>query len=157
MRSLLFASTLLVGSSLSALDFGSIMQTVAPVAQSVAPVVAPAVDTTLSSNPLVKNLTTTLGVTPTQAIGGTAAILYDAKTAMKPTDYASLTKQMPTVGSLVSAVPSTFLKTGTTASQFSALGMDASMVTKFTPLVLQYLQTGTTPGMVQLVQTALAQ
>lgn len=157
MRSFALASLLLIGSHSHAFDFGSMMQTVAPVAQSVAPVLAPAVDTTLSSNPLVKNLTTTLGVTPTQAIGGTAAILYDAKTAMKPTDFTALTKQMPTVGSLVSAVPSTFLKTGTTATQFSALGMDASMVTKFTPLVLQYLQTGTTPGMLQIVQTALAQ
>ncbi|MGD9970489.1 MAG: DUF2780 domain-containing protein [Sulfuricurvum sp.] len=152
-RSLALTAALLASTNSFAFDFSSMMQTVAPIAQSA----APAVDTSLSSNPLVKNLTTTLGVTPTQAIGGSAAILYDAKSSMKSTDYATLTKEMPQVGSLLSAVPSSFLKTGSTASQFSLLGMDASMIGKFTPLVLQYIQGGTTPGMAQVVQTALAQ
>lgn len=152
MRTLALSAMLLAASSLSAFDFGSVVQAVAPVAQSA----APAVDTSMSSNPLISNLTSTLGVTPTQAIGGTAAILYDAKSAMTPTDYKALTQQVPQVGSLMSAVPSGFLKTGTTASQFSLLGMDASMIDKFSPLVLDYLQSGATPGMDRILTAAFA-
>jgi hypothetical protein len=152
MRSFALATFLLLTNA-SALDFGSLMQSVAPVAQSI----APAVDTSLSSNPLIKNITTTLGVTPTQAIGGTAAILADTKSSMKPTDFTALTKQVPQVGTLLSAVPATFLTTGTTSSQFSLLGMDASMITKFSPLVLEYLQSGATPGMDKILAAAFAQ
>lgn len=153
MRSLTLSALLLLVSSVHALDFGSLIQTVAPVAQSA----APAVDMSLSSNPLIKNITTTLGVTPTQAIGGTAAIINDAKGNMKPTDYTALTKQMPQVGPLLSSVPSTFLNTGTTASQFSLLGMDPALITKFSPLILTYLQSGATPGMDAILATAFAQ
>jgi len=153
MRSIILTGFLLAGTSLCAFDFGSLIQTVAPVAQTAAPVA----DSALSSNPLIKNITGTLGVTPTQAIGGTAAILNDAKTNMSPTDYSALTKQMPEVGTLLSAAPAGMLGLGTLGSQFSFLGMDPSMVGKFTPLVLQYLQSGTTPGMAQIVQSALAQ
>jgi len=153
MRSAIASTLLLLATfqSANAFDFGSMMQTVAPVATAVAPIA----DEKLVSNPLIKNITTSLGVTPTQAIGGSAAILNDAKTNMKPGDFSTLTKQMPAVGSLISAAPTGMLNLGSVDSQFSMLGMDPSMVGKFTPFVLQYLQTGTTPGMVQLVQAAL--
>lgn len=152
MRTTLFAAIVFAASTIHAFDFGSVVQAVTPVAQSA----APAVDTSLASNPLITNLTSTLGVTPTQAIGGTAAVLYDAKSSMTATDYKSLTQQVPQVSSLMSAVPSSFLKTGTTASQFSMLGMDASMVDKFSPLVLEYLQSGATPGMDRILSAAFA-
>lgn len=134
--------------SVSAFDFGGLMQTVAPVA-------APVADATLASNPLIKNITTTTGVTPTQAIGGTAAILNEAKTNMAPSDYTALSQQMPQLGTILSAAPAGVIGSGTVASQFGVLGMDASMIDKFTPLILQYIQTGSTPGMAQLVQAAL--
>ena len=153
MRSMILAGALLFGSHSYAFDFGGLMQTMAPVAESVAPVA----DNALSSNPLIKNMTGTLGVTPTQAIGGTAAILNDAKSKMSPTDFSSLTKQMPDVGTLLSAAPAGMLEMGSVGSQFSFLGMDPSMIGKFTPLILQYVQTGATPGTAQLLQAALAQ
>lgn len=126
----------------SAFDFGSVMQAVAPVA-----------DAGLSTNPLVKNLTTNLGVTPTQAVGGSAALLNDAKKDMKPADFQALTTKMPQVGTLLAAAPAT---TGTVQSQFSALGMKPEMIGKFTPFLLEYVKSGTTPGMMNLVQAALA-
>jgi hypothetical protein len=153
MRSLTLAALLLLVSNASAFDFGSLMQSVAPVAQSA----APAVDTSLSSNPLIKNLTTTLGVTPTQAIGGTAAIINDAKGNMSPTDFTALTKQVPQAGTLLNAAPVGMLNLGNLGSQFSFLGMDASMITKFSPLVLEYLQSGATPAMDKILSTAFAQ
>ncbi|TDA63319.1 hypothetical protein E0765_07650 [Sulfuricurvum sp. IAE1] len=153
MRNLIHPLTALtlIASQAQAIDFGGLIQSVAPVAQSAAPVV----DASLASNPLIKNITTTLGVTPTQAVGGAAAILNDAKSTMKPTDYAALTKQLPPLAAIVSAAPA--VGSGSVASKFSALGMDPSLIAKFTPLILEYIQTGTTPGMAKLVQTALAE
>jgi hypothetical protein len=152
MRSFTLAALLVFASTLSAFNFGSLVQSVTPIAQSA----APAVDTSLSTNPLIKNLTTTLGVTPTQAIGGTAAIINNAKGNMSPTDFTTLTKQMPQAGTLLNAVPSTLLGTGNVASQFSLFGMDPSMITKFSPLVLEYLQSGATPAMDKILSTAFA-
>jgi hypothetical protein len=155
MRSFYLASLLLLGSfsNASAFDLGGMMQTVAPIATSVAPIT----DAKLISNPLIKNLTTSLGVTPTQAIGGTAAILNDAKGNMKPADFKTLTKQVPQVNTLLSAAPAGMLGLGSLGSQFSMLGMDASMMDKFSPLVLQYLQNGATPSMDKIVAAAFAQ
>ena len=155
MRSFYLASLLLLGSfsTASAFDLGGLMQSVAPVATAVAPIT----DAKLVSNPLIKNLTTSLGVTPTQAIGGTAAILNDAKGKMKPADFKTLTKQVPQVSTLLSAAPAGMLGLGSLGSQFSMLGMDASMLDKFSPLILQYLQNGATPGMDKIVAAAFAQ
>ncbi|HQS67547.1 MAG TPA: DUF2780 domain-containing protein [Sulfuricurvum sp.] len=145
MRSFYLASLLLLGSfsNVNAFDFGSIMQAVTPMANA-----------GLSTNPLVGSLTKNLGVTPTQAIGGSAALLNDAKTNMKPADFQSLTSTMPEVGTLLAAAPAT---TGSVPSQFSALGMKPEMIGKFTPFLLDYIKSGTTPGMMNLVQAALAQ
>lgn len=135
-------STLLTHNAV-AFDFGSVMQAVSPMA-----------DAGLSTNPLVKNLTTNLGVTPTQAIGGSAALLNDAKKDMKPADFQALTTKMPQVGTLLAAAPAA---TGSVQSQFSTLGMKPEMIGKFTPFLLEYVKSGTTPGMMNLVQAALAQ
>lgn len=126
-----------------AFDFGSVMQAVTPMA-----------DAGLSANPLVKNLTTNLGVTPTQAVGGSAALLNDAKKDMKPADFQALTTKMPQVGTLLAAAPAS---SAALPSQFSALGMKPEMIGKFTPFLLDYIKSGTTPGMANLVQAALAQ
>ena len=128
----------------------SVVQSLTPAAQSAAPVL----DESLTSNPLIKNLTTSLGVTPTQAVGGTAAIINNAKTNMKPADFSALTKQVPQAGTLLGAAPAGLLGMGNLTSQFSFLGMDASMITKFTPLVLEYLQSGATPAMDKILATA---
>lgn len=140
--SVLFALSLsVIAPNVFAFDFGSMMQAASPL-----------MDSGLNSNPLVNNLTTNLGVTPTQAIGGSAALLGEAKKDMKPADFKSLTSSMPELGSLMTAAPAT---TGTLPSQFSALGMKPEMIEKFTPFVLDYIKSGTTPAMAQLVQAAL--
>jgi hypothetical protein len=155
MRSFYLVTVLLLGSftHANAFDFGSAMQTVAPIATAV----APSVDAKLVSNPLISTLTTTLGITPTQAIGGTAAILNDTKGKMKPSDFKTLTKQVPQVNTLLSAVPAGMLSSGDVGSQFSLLGMDPSMITNFYPLVLQYLQGGAKPSMDKILAATFAQ
>jgi hypothetical protein len=150
---------LLVGSfsTVQAFDFGAAMQAVAPLAtQMISPStpVAPQV----ASNPLIRSLTSALGVTPLQAVGGTAAILNDTKSKMSPADFSTLTKQVPQVNTLLSAVPTGLLgNAGGVGSAFSMLGMDASMVDKFSPLILKYLQDGAKPSMDTLLSTVFAQ
>lgn len=129
-----------------AFDFGGMMQQAAPVTDAVV------ANTSVGSNPLVKNLTSSLGVTPTQAIGGSAALFGEAKKDMKPADFKSLTSSMPAIGSLMAAAPAS---TGTLTSQFAKLGLKPDMINKFTPFVLDYVKSGTTPAMAQLVQAAL--
>jgi len=153
MRSLTLTALLLLSCNAGAFDFGSMMKNVAPVANAVAPIA----NEKLLSNPLIKNLTSTLGVTPTQAIGGTAAILNDTKSKMNTADFTALTKQVPQAGTLLNAAPAGMLKLGNVGSQFSFLGMDPSMITKFSPLVLEYLQNGATPGMDKILSAAFAQ
>lgn len=131
-----------------AFDFGTFMQNAAPVTQALAPVA----DQTLMSNPMVKNISTNLGVTPTQAVGGSAAILKDATTRMSPTDVKSLKTQMPAIGTLLANAPASQVAL---PAQFNALGLSAEMIGKFTPFILQYVTTGTTPQLAQVVQTAL--
>ncbi len=156
MRHSLFLTSLCFATSMMAFDFGSVVNAVAPaIVQSQA---LPSVPLTsnVTSNPLISTLTSSLGVSPLQAAGGTAILLNDAKSSMKPTDFSALTKQMPQVSTLMNAVPSNVLGTGDTTSKFANLGMDSGMVAKFKPLLIQYLQTGTKPGLTDIVQKALA-
>lgn len=131
-----------------AFDFGTFMQNAAPVTQALAPVA----DQALLSNPMVKTISTNLNVTPTQAVGGSAAILKDATSRMNPTDVKSLKSQLPAIGTLLASAPAT--QTALPA-QFSALGLSSDMIGKFTPFILQYVTTGTTPQLAQVVQAAL--
>lgn len=158
MRFSLLGSLLLVGSfsTAYAFDFGAAMQAVAPLAtQMIAPTTP--ITPQAASNPLIGTLTSALGVTPLQAAAGTAAILNDTKSKMSPSDFSTLTKQVPQVNTLLSAVPSGVLSNaGGVGSQFSMLGMDASMVDKFSPLILKYLQNGAKPSMDTILSTVFA-
>jgi len=129
-----------------AFDFGSLLQQAAPVTDAVV------ANTSVGSNPLVKNLTTSLGVTPTQAIGGSAALFGEAKKDMKPADFKSLTSSIPAIGSIMAAAPAS---TSPLTTQFAKLGLKPEMVGKFTPFLLDYVKSGTTPAMGNLVAAAL--
>lgn len=144
----LSAGFLITSSHLLAFDLGGFMQNAAPVTQALAPVA----DQTLMSNPMIKNISTNLNVTPTQAVGGSAAILKDASTRMSASDVKSLKTQLPAVGTLLANAPAT---QAALPAQFSALGLSADMIGKFTPFILQYVTTGTTPQLAQVVQAAL--
>ncbi|MDP3465931.1 MAG: DUF2780 domain-containing protein [Sulfuricurvum sp.] len=147
-RSLIaFAFSLsLIAPNAFAFDFGSLLQQAAPVTDAVV------ANTSVGSNPLVKNLTTSLGVTPTQAIGGSAALFGEAKKDMKPADFQSLTSSIPAIGSIMAAAPAS---TSPLTTQFAKLGLKPEMVGKFTPFLLDYVKSGTTPAMGNLVAAAL--
>ena len=107
---------------------------------------------------LVKTLTDNLGVTKEQASGGAGAIFKYAQSKLSADDFSTVAKALPGVDSLISAAPKTGgsadlfsgLKSfsgsqsnsaaavSSLAGSFSKLGMNADMVGKFIPIVLEY-------------------
>lgn len=93
-------------------------------------------------SPIVNALTGALDVTPTQATGGAGALLSLASGSLTDTQNTELASLVPGLDGLQSAVPGlNSLNTGmdTVNTVFEQLGMDASMVSQFAPLILQYL------------------
>ncbi|MDY1017563.1 DUF2780 domain-containing protein [Pseudomonas coleopterorum] len=114
---------------------------------------------------LLNTLGSTLNITPTQAIGGTGAMLGLAKNQLSTADYAQLSKSVPGIDKLsgnnalgglsglsgllgksdqknISALNNALGDVKTTSdmnSAFSALGMNSGMVGQFAPVILQYL------------------
>lgn len=109
-----------------------------------------------------------LNVTPTQALGGSGALLQLAKQQLGSTDYAQLAKSVPGIDKLTgdsgldqlsqlgaltgllgksdtsvnaqtAAAVDNVQSLGDVKQAFSALGMDAGMVSQFAPILLQYL------------------
>ncbi len=109
-----------------------------------------------------------LNVTPTQALGGSGALLQLAKQQLGSNDYAQLAKSVPGIDKLTgdsgldqlgqlgaltgllgksdtridaqtAAAVDNVQNLGDVNQAFSALGMDAGMVGQFAPILLQYL------------------
>jgi hypothetical protein len=138
-----------------ALDMGSMLKSAAPaVAQSV----APQTTATLQNNALVNSLGSSLGVTPTQAVGGTAVLLNSAKSKMEPAQFSQLTAKTPGLGDILNSAPAATSVLGNTTpqSQFKALGMDSSMVGQFTPIIINYAKGYVSPEIVTALSSALA-
>lgn len=128
---------------------GSMLKAAAPIAvESLAP--------SVKDNALLSSLTS-LGITPTQALGGSAAILNSAKTKMKPEQFSALTQQAPVLGDILGdGAVSSLLGTGSVSNQFQALGMDSSMISKFTPLILNYAKGFVSPEIASALSLALS-
>lgn len=94
---------------------------------------------------LLDSLTSQLGVTHAQASGGAAAILGDATSKLSPGDLSTLTDAVPDIKSITDNASSLSSLAGaaggasSVAEQFSALGMDPSMIGKFTPIIMEYV------------------
>lgn len=107
---------------------------------------------------LIEQLTGQLGVSKTQAIGGSAALLAAAKSQLGSGQFNQLSNQAPGVDGLLSSAQalsggqSMLSKlsgmggngnsgntSSLTSSAFSMLGMDAGMVSQFAPVMLSYL------------------
>ena len=108
------------------------------------------------SSDLTSLLVKQLVVNNKQATGGTGSILSYAKSALSATDYKTVADAIPNSDSLLSSAPSSKGGLGglasslgadsstsglaTLASQFSSLDLDSGMVTKFLPVILDYLK-----------------
>ena len=115
----------------------------------------------LSSNPspeLVGQLTKQLSIKPEQATGGAGALFGFAKTKLKPEDFLKVSNAVPGMDGLLKAAPKVNStgsdplsqigsmlpgKAGGIASvagAFKQLGMSPDMVTKFLPIMTQFVK-----------------
>lgn len=96
-----------------------------------------------TSNPLTDLLSSQLSVTPEQAAGGAGALLSLATSQLSGEQATELSKMIPGADALNAAIPaglSGMLNNLDTINQvFSVLGMDASMVSQFIPIIMQFL------------------
>jgi len=87
-----------------------------------------------------------LGVTETQAMGGTGALLQLAKSQLGSDTISSLTSNASGLSSLLGgdnsltgSMLSNISSMTEVTSAFSALGMDSSMIQQFVPIVMSFL------------------
>ncbi|MCF6339231.1 MAG: DUF2780 domain-containing protein [Sulfurimonas sp.] len=140
-------------SSVQAMNFGSITKMAT---EAVTP------SSASTSSGLIGALTSGLGVTSTQASGGAAALLGSAASKMSADNLSSLTSAVPALSSMMGGGSSSGLLglAGTAVSalsvgdQFSSLGLDAGMITKFMPIILNYVQGEGGSDAMNLLKTA---
>ncbi len=117
---------------------------------------------------LIQMLTSNLGINDDQAKGGAGMLFNMAKEKLGAGDFQQIADKVPGIGDLMSAAPSAdsggdsggggvmgmlgsvasslggsaggLGSLATLAGGFSKLGLDADMVGKFVPVVLQYVQ-----------------
>ena len=125
---------------------------------------------------LVSTLVNKLGVTKTQAQGGSGAIFKTAESRMDKSDYKQLVEAVPEVDTLQKYAPKSEKKSllGSAASalggksgssvadaaglvsSFDSLGMDKDMLGKFTPIVYDYVKQNGSEMVMGLLQKALS-
>jgi hypothetical protein len=108
----------------------------------------------VAANPLTELLAGQLGVSPEQAAGGAGALLSMASSQLSGDQATELASMIPGSDALTSAIPaglgSLLGNTEGLNQVFSALGMDASMVSQFIPVVLQFVgDQGASAGLVE--------
>lgn len=127
---------------------------------------------------LIGILVQQLGISPVQAMGGAGAIFSTAKQVMAPTKFGLLSNAVPGMSQILSSAPqvsgygygangllgsaASALGGGNRlgqmamlASSFQNLGLDATMVNRFIPVILQYVQAQGGPATMNLLQSAL--
>jgi hypothetical protein len=115
-------------------------------------------------------LTKDLGVNETQAQGGAGLILKLAKDKLGPNEYSQIAAVVPEIEKLLSAAPSGgggllggFGKIlggeagglASLAGGFSKLGLNSSMVIKFIPIILQFVEGKGGASLKALLESAL--
>ena len=122
---------------------------------------------------LVGQLVDLFGVTQSQAEGGAGAIFNQAKNNMSTSDYSQLLNAIPGIDSLIKAAPETGGGlAGKAASMFGSssggiqglsaltdsftkLGLSPDLVSKFTDVILQFVQSESGQQTMALLKNAL--
>jgi len=152
------SATLITITNASAFSLGDAASALSAVNSATQTKQAPSAATQKSSD-LTSMLTQQLGVTDKQASGGVGSILSYAKTALPQNKYTQLASAIPNAGSLLSMAPKVAKSGGGMsalagslagnssvgqlaglASQFSSLGLNSSMISKFVPVITSYLK-----------------
>ena len=121
---------------------------------------------------LVGQLVDLFGVTQSQAEGGAGAIFSQAKNNMSASDYSQLLNAIPGIDSLIKAAPETGGLAGKAASMFGSssggiqglsaltdsftkLGLSPDLVSKFTDVILEFVQSESGQQTMALLKNAL--
>lgn len=148
---LAIAAVFILATQAFAFDMGSMLKSAAPLLDNTT------AKSTSESNSLLDSITSSLGVTSTQAAGGAAALLGDAKTKMDPTQFLQLSNQAPAIGSIMQSDYLTSITGGSSVeSQFNALGMDSSMISQFAPIIMEYAKGYVSPEILSALSGALS-
>jgi len=96
----------------------------------------------LTSNSLISSLTSGLGVSPEQAVGGTGAMLGLAQKQLTPDQFSAVSNAIPGASDITKAAAPLIGGAPTNSvsdvqSIFSKLGMSPDTVAKFSPVVTQ--------------------
>jgi hypothetical protein len=94
----------------------------------------------VASNPLVSSLTSSLGVSPEQAVGGTGAMLGYAQNKLSPDQFSAVSNAIPGGSDIMKAAGpllggSSLSSLADVQSVFSKLGMSPETVSKFAPIL----------------------
>jgi len=92
---------------------------------------------------LVSTLVNKLGITESQAQGGSGAIFKTAEKRMSPTDYKQLASEVPEVDKLQKYAPESKKNT-------------KDMIGKFTPIIYDYVKKNGSEMVMNLLQKALS-
>jgi hypothetical protein len=124
---------------------------------------------------LVQLLSKNLGVTEKQATGGAGSIFNVAKQKLSADDFAQVAKAVPGIDKMMATAPKSEGVTGmlggassllggsapsvdkaaSLSGSFSQLGMNAGMVNKFTPIILDYVKSKGGEQTMKILQSAL--
>jgi hypothetical protein len=94
----------------------------------------------ITSNPLVSALTSGLGVSPEQAVGGTGAMMGLAQNKLAPDQLGAITSAVPGLGDITKAAGpllggASLNSLADVTGAFSKLGLSPDMVGKFAPII----------------------
>jgi hypothetical protein len=158
MRTLVLTTLLVANTSmLCAFDLGDVSNAVSSMqtTQKTAPA------SKQQSNSLTSILSSQLGINDKQASGGVGSILSYAKEHLDSDKFSTLSNAIPNAGSLLAMAPkasqamsglsalsgsSSAGGLASLASQFSSLGMNSSMISKFVPIIVNYLKSSNSNG-----------
>ena len=116
---------------------------------------------------LVDLLTKNLGVSQAQAQGGAGLLFKQAKEKLSGGDFAKVAGAVPGIDSLIGAAPTGGILGGlgkmfggggglaNLAGGFSKLGLDSSMIGKFVPIILSFVQSKGGDVVKNILQKAL--
>jgi hypothetical protein len=117
------------------------------------------IPSSLRSNPLISQLTSSLGVSPQQAIGGTGALLGLAQNKLSPDQFNAVTNAIPGAEDITKAADPLLgdspLKSITDVQgAFSKLGMSPAIVAKFAPVLTDTVSKSAGPQVADLLAGA---
>lgn len=100
-------------------------------------------------SPIVDSLTNELNISPEQAAGGAGALLALASNSLSSSSNNELSQLIPGLSSMQNSIPGLMaMATDNDAVSgiFSSLGLDPSLISQFTPIILQYLTSQNASG-----------